>query len=43
MNRWRQYAPPLLMFLLFEGIAITLWRMMDNLFYLSDQSRPSLT
>ncbi len=34
MNRWRQYASPLLMFLLFEGIAITLWRTLDNLFYL---------
>lgn len=34
MNRWKQYAWPLSMFLLFEGIAITLWQALDNWFYL---------
>lgn len=30
----RKYAPSLLLFLLFEAVAVTLWLTKDNLFYL---------
>ncbi len=30
----KRYLPPLVMWLLFEGIAVTLWLTLDNLFYL---------
>ena len=30
----RKYVPSLLLFLLFEAVAVTLWLTKDNLFYL---------
>lgn len=33
-SRLRKYVPSLLLFLLFEAVAVTLWFMKDNLFYL---------
>ena len=33
-SRLRKYVPSLLLFLLFEAVAVTLWLMKDNLFYL---------
>ena len=33
-NGLRRYVPSMLLFLLFEAVAITLWRTKDNLFYL---------
>ena len=33
-NAFRKYVPSLLLFLLFETVAITLWIVKDNLFYL---------
>ena len=33
-NSLRKYVPSLLLFLLFEAVAITLWLVKDNLFYL---------
>ena len=33
-NRLRKYVPSLLLFLLFETVAVTLWLAKDNLFYL---------
>ena len=33
-NRPRKYVPSLLLFLLFEAVAVTLWLTKDNLFYL---------
>ena len=33
-NSLRKYVPPLLRFLLFEAVAVTLWLAKDNLFYL---------
>lgn len=34
MNKLKKYSGPLLMLAVFETIAIVLWRMLDNLFYL---------
>ena len=33
-NRFHNYVPSLLLFLLFEAVAVTLWLTKDNLFYL---------
>ena len=33
-NRFHNYVPSLLLFLLFETVAVTLWLTKDNLFYL---------
>lgn len=33
-SRHHKYAPSLLLLLLFEAVAVTLWLMKDNLFYL---------
>ena len=33
-NRFHNYVPSLLLFLLFEAAAVTLWLTKDNLFYL---------
>ena len=33
-SRLRKYVPSLLLFLLFEAVAVTLWFTKDNLFYL---------
>ena len=34
MKILKKYTGPLVMFLVFEAIAVTLWLTMDNLFYL---------
>ena len=33
-NKFRKYVPSILLFLLFEIVAVTLWLVKDNLFYL---------
>ena len=33
-KRLRKYVPSMLLFLLFEAVAVTLWLAKDNLFYL---------
>ena len=33
-NGFRKYVPSMLLFLLFEAVAVTLWLTKDNLFYL---------
>ena len=33
-SRLRRYVPSMLLFLLFEAVAVTLWLAKDNLFYL---------
>ena len=33
-NNCRKYVPSILLFLLFEAVAVTLWLVKDNLFYL---------
>lgn len=34
MKTLKKYAAPIIMFAIFEAIAITLWLTLDNLFYL---------
>lgn len=34
MNKLKKYSSPLIMLALFEGIAVTLWLTLDNIFYL---------
>ena len=33
-NELRRYVPSMMLFLLFEAVAVTLWLTKDNLFYL---------
>ena len=40
-SRLRKYMPSLLLFLLFEVVAVTLWLTKDNLFYLLNLDRKS--